>query len=83
LLLKVSDSGIGMSPEEIEKALKPFGQIDSSLSRKHEGTGLGLPLSRGTVELHGGAFSVSSSPGKGTTVSIRLPITRVVANNTR
>ncbi len=80
LLIKVSDSGIGMSPEEIEKALKPFGQIDSSLSRKHDGTGLGLPLCRGIVEMHGGAFSVASTPGQGTIVGIRLPVTRVIAN---
>jgi PAS domain S-box-containing protein len=83
LLLKVGDNGIGMSPAEIEKALKPFGQIDSSLSRQHEGTGLGLPLSRGIVELHGGILSVASSPGQGTTVSIRLPITRVIVENSR
>jgi len=74
LVLCVSDTGIGMRSEEIPIALEPFSQIDSSLSRRYEGTGLGLPLTKRLVELHGGALTIRSSPGKGTEVTVRLPI---------
>ena len=76
----VSDTGIGMSAAEIEIALKPFGQIDSPLAREHQGTGLGLPLVRSLVELHGGRLSVQSASGKGTTVTTFLPARRVPSN---
>ena len=70
---EVADQGIGMSSEDIPIALAPFGQIDSSLSRKFEGTGLGLPLAQRFSELMGGVLSIASEPGQGTTVSITLP----------
>jgi signal transduction histidine kinase len=60
--------------------MQPFGQIDSSLSRKHEGTGLGLPLCKALVELHGGRLSIDSRPGEGTTVTIALPRSRVLSD---
>jgi len=71
--LAVADTGIGMSPEEIPRALEAFGQVDSRLARKYEGTGLGLPLTKALVELHGGYLAIRSEPGAGTTVEIVLP----------
>ena len=73
LAFTVEDTGIGMSAEELPIALAPFGQIDSSLARKYEGTGLGLPLTKALVELHGGALSIASEPGRGTAVTVSIP----------
>jgi signal transduction histidine kinase len=70
---KVIDTGIGMSEEEVAVAMEPFRQIDNTLARKYEGTGLGLPLTRALIELHGGVFELSSKPGIGTTATVRLP----------
>jgi signal transduction histidine kinase len=58
--------------------MEPFGQIDSKISRKYEGTGLGLPLAKRLVELHGGTLAVESALGVGTTVTIVLPHERIV-----
>jgi signal transduction histidine kinase len=69
----VQDTGIGIAPENIEIALTPFGQIDAVLARKYDGVGLGLPLSKTLVELHGGTLEISSTLGEGTTVTVRLP----------
>ncbi|MGO1119391.1 PAS domain-containing sensor histidine kinase [Rhodovibrionaceae bacterium A322] len=77
LALRVQDTGIGMAEGDIETALTPFGQIDSRLARRFEGTGLGLPLSKGLTELHGGRLEVSSVPDEGTTVVVILPAHRV------
>jgi PAS domain S-box-containing protein len=74
---EVADTGIGMTAAEVEVALEPFGQIDSAHSRMHEGTGLGLPLSRRLVELHGGTLTVHSEKDRGTTVTVTLPPSRV------
>jgi signal transduction histidine kinase len=70
----VRDTGIGMAAEDIPRALLPFVQVDNSLSRKHGGTGLGLPLSKLFVDLHGGRLDISSAPGEGTSVTIVLPV---------
>jgi signal transduction histidine kinase len=78
VIVEVRDTGIGMSAEGIEKALQPFGQIDSTLSRKYEGTGLGLPLAKHLAELHGGTLIVESRENVGTTVTIFLPPERVI-----
>lgn len=78
LQIVVQDSGIGMSPEEIPIAMAPFGQIESALSRKNQGTGLGLPLTRALVELHGGTLELQSAVGKGTTITLLFPKDRVV-----
>ncbi|MFQ5970839.1 MAG: sensor histidine kinase [Alphaproteobacteria bacterium] len=78
LVLAVSDTGIGMSEEEQYTAMVSFAQVDSSLSRTHEGTGLGLPLTKRLVELHGGAMTISSKPNEGTTVSIVFGRERVI-----
>ncbi|NCC32755.1 MAG: response regulator, partial [Chloroflexia bacterium] len=69
----VEDTGIGMSDEGIAQLFKPFMQLDSSLSRQHEGTGLGLALVRRLVELHGGSVTVTSEPGKGSCFTVALP----------
>ena len=66
-----------MTPEEVEIALEPFGQVDARLAREHEGTGLGLPLAKRLAELHGGSLRVESEKGQGTTVSVALPAWRV------
>ena len=71
--LQVGDTGIGMSPDEIPIALAVFGQVDSRLARRYDGTGLGLPLVKSIVELHGGTIAIDSAPGKGTTITISLP----------
>lgn len=71
--LIIADTGIGMSPQEIEIATRPFGQIESSLSRTNEGTGLGLPISIALARLHGGRLKVESEKGRGTQISIDLP----------
>jgi two-component system cell cycle sensor histidine kinase PleC len=69
----VQDSGIGMNKEQMAQAMKPFGQIQSSHTRGHEGTGLGLPISKALVEQHGGSFFLSSEPNVGTMVAFTLP----------
>jgi PAS domain S-box-containing protein len=74
----VEDTGIGIAGADLEKALRPFGQIDSRLARKYQGTGLGLPLARSMAELHGGKLELDSSPGQGTTATIWLPAGRVL-----
>jgi len=78
VVLEVRDTGIGIAPEHVARALSPFGQVDSRLSRRYEGTGLGLPLARALAELHGGTLTLDSTPGRGTTVRVTLPPERVV-----
>jgi len=73
LRLTVADTGIGMDAEGLTKAMQPFGQIDTSLTRRHGGTGLGLPLTKSFVELHGGCMQMDSTPGEGTVVTLRFP----------
>jgi signal transduction histidine kinase len=69
----VQDSGIGMSDEEIAKALTPFGQVENKMTATHNGTGLGLPLARAMLELHGGQLEIHSLPGRGTLVVLNFP----------
>ena len=83
LVIEVRDNGIGIAPEDIARALSPFGQVDSRLSRRYEGTGLGLPLARALTELHGGALELDSAPGRGTAVRIVLPCDRLVEREMR
>jgi signal transduction histidine kinase len=75
--LTVTDTGIGMSPEQIPLALEAFSQVDSRLSRAHEGTGLGLPLCKHLAEAHGGSLEINSGLGEGTTVTVTFPAERV------
>jgi PAS domain S-box-containing protein len=69
----VTDTGIGMTPDELEKALEPYGQILTDYSKDLKGTGLGLPLVKALAELHHGRLDVVSQKGHGTTVTVRLP----------
>jgi signal transduction histidine kinase len=78
LAVSVADTGIGIAPEDIPKAFERFRQIDNTLSRKYEGTGLGLPLARQLMELHGGRLVLESELQKGTTATIFLPEERVL-----
>ncbi|MGM0561240.1 MAG: PAS-domain containing protein [Pseudomonadota bacterium] len=71
--ITIRDSGIGIGAEDIQRVFEPFTQLDSGLGRRHEGTGLGLPLSRTLVELHGGELILESTPNEGTLVTIHLP----------
>jgi two-component system, cell cycle sensor histidine kinase PleC len=73
VVVLVRDTGIGMTPEELEVALSPFGQVDAGRSRWREGTGLGLPIAMALVELHGGELKVRSVKGQGTEVAVLLP----------
>jgi signal transduction histidine kinase len=77
LEMTVSDTGIGIAEEDMWKALEPFMQVDSELSRKYEGTGLGLSLCKASVEVHGGTLDIRSEPGKGTSVVVRFPPVRL------
>ena len=83
VLVLVSDTGVGMAPMDIPKAMQAFGQIDSTISRKYEGTGLGLPLAKDLVELHGGTLTIESQVNVGTTVTIVLPGNRIIAPPSR
>ncbi len=78
LAVTVADRGIGMRPQDIPVALEPFRQIDNTLSRSYEGTGLGLPLAKMLIEKHGGTLTLDSAPGIGTSVTVTLPRARLV-----
>jgi two-component system, cell cycle sensor histidine kinase DivJ len=75
LVLDVTDTGIGISESDLERIGQPFYQAQSDYTRAFEGTGLGLSLVRGLVELHQGALTIESETGKGTRVTVRLPLT--------
>jgi signal transduction histidine kinase len=79
LAIAIADTGIGIAAQDIPRALERFGQVDSSLSRKYEGTGLGLPLARRLMELHGGRLDIESAVGIGTTVTASFPGERLIA----
>ena len=76
--IAVADTGIGMTKAEIDMALEPFTQVESDLSRRYEGTGLGLPITNSLVELHGGRLLIASTPGVGTRVTVHLPVSRIL-----
>ena len=73
LVVAVTDHGIGMDAPEVEVAMTRFGQVASTWTRKHDGTGLGLPLAIGLIELHGGSLTIHSTKGVGTTVTVSFP----------
>lgn len=77
LCLIVQDQGIGIDPKDIAKVMEPFGQANSELSRSHVGTGLGVPLTKSLIELHGGDFLLSSVKGVGTEIRMTLPSERL------
>ena len=79
LSITVADTGVGIAPEDIGRVLEAFEQVDNSLSRRHQGTGLGLPLVKAMVELHGGKLELTSEPGVGTQATIVFPPERLHA----
>jgi PAS domain S-box-containing protein len=81
-VFQVEDTGIGITPEDIPKALGLFGQVDSAFNRRYEGTGLGLRLSKSLAEMHGGSLDIQSQVNVGTTVTVRFPAERVLRQST-
>lgn len=79
LVIAVRDTGIGMRPEDIGRAMEPFRQIENPLTRTTGGAGLGLPLVRALIELHGGSLGINSAPGEGTEVRLLMPAARVLS----
>ena len=78
LVISIRDTGIGIAKEDLPVVLQRFGQTDSMISRKQGGTGLGLPLAKQLIELHGGTLTVESEPGVGTCVTLTFPRERVI-----
>jgi signal transduction histidine kinase len=78
VVVEIADTGIGIPLHQIAKVLEPFGQAENSLSRRYEGSGLGLPLSKALIELHGGSFELESEVNVGTRVRFSLPPTRIM-----
>ncbi|MDE1986230.1 MAG: hypothetical protein KGJ53_05850 [Alphaproteobacteria bacterium] len=76
--ITVADTGIGIPPDEIAHVLQPFYQADSTLAREHAGTGLGLPLAKQLIELHGGSMTLESRQNAGTVVTVLLPASRIL-----
>jgi signal transduction histidine kinase len=76
IAIAVADSGIGIAPDDISKVLMPFEVVESAFSRKYKGTGLGLPLAKRLVEMHGGTLTIDSGLQAGTRVTVRLPASR-------
>lgn len=82
LLIRVADNGIGIAEADIPKVMSPFGQVESSLNRRFEGSGLGLPLVKALAQLHGGDLDLDSAPNMGTTVTVILPAERILRADT-
>jgi signal transduction histidine kinase len=78
IIITVTDTGIGIAPENVERVLRPFEQVENSYARKHGGSGLGLPYAKRLVELHGGELRIESELGKGTSVTVSLPANRLI-----
>jgi signal transduction histidine kinase len=72
--ISVTDTGIGIAPEDQEMIFEEFRQVGSNYAQKREGTGLGLTLTKKFVEMHGGEIAVESQPGKGSTFTFKMPI---------
>jgi signal transduction histidine kinase len=72
--LRVSDTGIGIAEADIPRILTPFVQVESTMTRQHAGTGLGLPIAKALAEMHGGELSIESTPGHGTCFTVDLPL---------
>jgi len=81
-IFTVSDTGIGIEPDELDSVLQPFERGRKPAANAQEGTGIGLPLAKSFVELHGGTLSLKSAPGVGTVVTVRLPAARGRAHAT-
>jgi len=83
VLIRIADTGIGIAPEDMPKVFSAFGQVDNAWTRRHEGTGLGIPLAKAMIELHGGELQIASKVGSGTSVTVKLPRERVLRGNLR
>jgi signal transduction histidine kinase len=83
LSIAVSDTGIGIAQSDIPAVMAPFGQVESAFQRVHDGTGLGLPLTKALIELHGGTLRIDSRLGEGTTATLTLPASRVRVQTAR
>ena len=77
--ISITDTGPGMSAEEVDTAMRPFGQVESGFNKRHEGTGLGLPIAYALAKLHGGDLQVHSARGAGTRVTILIPLAAIVS----
>jgi signal transduction histidine kinase len=77
LVISIRDTGIGIAPEHLQRVLRPFEQVADHLTKENEGAGLGLPIARALIELHGGELVLNSDLGTGTTVALRVPHSRV------
>jgi signal transduction histidine kinase len=77
LVISVKDTGVGIPPEQLQKVLEPFEQVEDHLTRRNEGTGLGLPIAKALIELHGGQLVLDSQLNVGTTAALRLPRERI------
>ena len=80
LVIRVRDTGIGIGPDDLPRIMQPFAQAPVAQPGKRGGTGLGLPLTKALVELHGGSFDIASTPGEGTIVTVRLPVQAQAVN---
>src|SRR5690606_19122372 len=78
MMVEITDTGVGMTEEELAKAMQPFGQVETELDRDTSGTGLGLSIVQALVDLHKGRFMIASQKSKGTTVKMVFPKERVV-----
>ncbi|MGO8913314.1 MAG: sensor histidine kinase [Bradyrhizobium sp.] len=78
ILVTVADTGIGIAADQIRTALEPFAQIENAYTRRETGTGLGLPIAKALIELHGGTFELTSEVGVGTMVRFSLPVARLL-----
>jgi len=78
MLLTVADTGVGIHEADIAKVMAPFEQVDNLFTREHTGTGLGVPLVRELVALHGGTFTIDSVPDTRTTITVRFPAERII-----
>ena len=81
MAISVADTGIGLTEDHISRALEPFGQIENALNRRHDGTGLGLPLVKALIESHGGRLEIDSTPKKGTRMHLVFPTDRLLAGS--
>ena len=78
--IEIADTGAGLAPDQLKAVVRPFHRLRSALDGQHQGAGLGLPFAKIIIELHGGTLALASAIGKGTTVSIELPVTTGVAS---
>jgi two-component system cell cycle sensor histidine kinase PleC len=82
ITIAIEDNGVGIAEKDLPIVLQPFGQVENAMTPKHEGTGLGLPLAKGFMELHGGTLGLASKVGEGTRVVLKFPVDRTLEGAT-